>query len=835
MALKYGYGLIFAVCIFALPGCNDGQVSGTSAATENAPDNEVPLTLPPNLNSCQEKIVDYGQKGTVSAVSRGAASDVKIIPGTSSPSVAFADAGTLSLRFSFFNGTRYITEIIAGEGSASFVKLDYLSSGRPVVFWATGSTTLKAAFRSSPPGQSGTWTAAVIDSSTASRAISVKVNSLDEIAVLQITNTANTGRARFLYCPAGCASPTGFQTMSTGVQIESANIVPAQQVTDVAWCRVSQSDYYPAVVYGGNSVTRYAICRQSDLAQCLSEANWIKQNVVAGANVSASLHLDESLDGDIPKVALLKAGAGIKTYSMGSTSCAATPGAFTELTSTIGGSTSGSAWLKLLKDQSGQFHIIANEGTTSVRYYNNTNTNILSGTWAAAGVIDTITLTAGQTGGADYSPLDNRIYTSYPQAARGFNLMLASLQNINVASSSLQASLQSIDTSGALQLVSAPQKNLRLRLDSENRPGAAYVDFSPGAATGARLKYARRLTASPGSSWEISLVPNTTNPQFPDLAYDQQNHPWISYFDQTTNRFFLVTNSEADGSGIWSHYQFPIFPTGTYTFPATNSTAVVMDQSQVPWQPVMIILDSTNTTQGVKAARLNPENGLWSNPELLDPMGVSDGTSLSADANADGEIAVAFQDLTLGRLRYVASGDGGRSWGTVQSISAPNQGAGATIRLNPSTGSPLASFYDRANNKVAVSECSGDALACASQSWNSTEIDAMVGTSGLTNSATVPQDQLLSAAVSFYNDGTPYVSYTRTGAAGGQLLTAQFATADIKIYTLKTAINAGLIGTTPYNHGVGGWNISTAIGSTGNFESLFIGPGNWLYSKSCGN
>jgi hypothetical protein len=480
--------------------------------------------------SCTASVVDHGQKGTAAASARGNYSDLRISPTTGGLNAAYYDASTLSLKYAYWTGTHFTTEIVAGEGVAAFVRMVVTPDGRPILFWTQG-TNLKAALRTSAPPEEGTWTAGVIDTGTAPRSVDAAVNPLGQVGVSFLTDTATAGRPKFLYCDTPCTTPQGFQIMSPNPWVENTAIIAAQTNTDFAWCKVSDSQYYPAMAYSVTGITRYAVCRNT-LANCLSNTNWQTQTVVATGSVSKSFFLDPTVTGDVPKFAVLGA-TGITPYRMGATACTAAPAAFSAGT-VMGSATSGNQWLKLLGDGLGKFHIFANEGTASVRYYNSQTTTI-TGTWNAAAILETVTLPAALQGGATVDNSSGGIFFSYPTAAGLYDFRTGRVEDYTVASNSVsfRSNRFDMDLTGALQLVAANAQlhNVSSASTAAGRPSVAYVDYSPGAATTGRLKYASRTSNSSDSLWDYAIVGDTISPQFPSLALDSNNRPWIGYFE----------------------------------------------------------------------------------------------------------------------------------------------------------------------------------------------------------------------------------------------------------------------------------------------------------------
>ncbi len=793
-------------------------------------------------STCGESVVDYGQKGVVVASVRGVYSDVAMIPGTANPALAYTDAAVIGVKAAYWNGSSYVSEAVSA-GTATFVKIVFLSNGKPAVFWTTGGTqSVLGAFRSAPFGTDGTWTTGVLDSvATTRRSLDVSVSPLDEVAIVYVQSaTAATARPRFLYCDAPCTGPGGFQTMATAAEnIEAVNLTATHMTAGVAWCKVSDTDYYPAVVYntavaGAAAGVRYAVCRQSDLANCTTAANWTKQTVNTTASMLGSdLYIDPTVVGDVPKV-ITKLAAGIQINHMGVTACTAAPAAFVA-GSTIGSATTGTAWMNLMKDSAGKFHIAVNDGTTNMRYFNSQTTSIV-GAWNTVGNIETVTLNAitAASGGAAISDSDSKLYVAYGGASAPFNTHLATLNGYTTASSAATFSVQQPDLTGHVQMTATPVRNIGTAITSSGRAAAAYVDFSATTLTAGKLKYAIRSGTSATSSWTYVQIPGPTNPQFPSLAFDGNNKPWISFFDQTINRFYLATNSSTEGTGSWAIYTMPIAPSGTYTLPAANETAVVMYKSGGVSYPVMLALDSTNTNTapGLKSAMFNPSTLTWSNLRDASPvfaLGASDGNSLSADFDSSGNIVAVFWDITTTRLSYFQSSDGGATWTTVYRITSPLFGEGASIRINSVTGSPAVAYYERGNNRVFYNACSSSSSVCATGGWSETLLDPATGVSGLTTSTA----QLLGTGIGFSSSGSPSVIYSTGAASLASLRKCEANGSNFSCSTISAGKGGNTIGAAVVNYAVSGWGVSVNQNSAGGLAANYIGPGGSLFQYGC--
>ena len=804
-------------------------------------------------------VVDRGQKGTVTSVGRGLHSDTKMIPGTRQPVTAYYDGsatgGTAQVKLSWWSGSTFRVESVAGDsrvavGSATSVRLAFLSNGRPMVFWTTASTTVKAAMRSAPLTSAGTWSAAVIDtvSGGLNRSLEVSVSPLDHVGLIYLTNSAVGGRARFIYCSAGCSSLAGFTAMTAGTDtIEASNIIANYAATGIGWCKHDASTYYPAVVYPGNAgaATRYSSCLSGSLSSCRTVTGWSGQatTVVATAGVGARLLIDSNVIGDPPKIISKNAAnTALQAFQMNQ-ACNAAPGYTFAAGNSFGGATTANSWLSLLKSSDGIFHVLANFGTTLVHHHNSSSTNFLTATWNAAGVVDTVTLPAVGlgVGGADFNSFDNQIYVSYGAAAAPFNINLGVVADTTVASSSASAVYYRHlpDMSGGIQLplATGQTRNVSNAATSDGRPAVVYVDNSVGSATGAQLKYSIRDGLTSSKSWVSNLIPNTTAPLFPALAFDHNNKPWISYYDSGLFRYFLVTNSATDGSGDWSIYQFPInAKTASGTSPATDDTSVAMLYSGATAKPVMVVINSTAAGgAGVRAALFDPSIASFTSLATLDSLGASFATRLSTDFNKSGSLVVAYHDLTTTRVKFNYTTNGITWLATPPQVSSVGTGReGLQIRLNPSSGRPAVSYFDRANNSVFYATCNTAIDSCASgANWAApASVASAAGVSGIV----VGNEQLLNTSLSFSSTGTPFIVYPTGIAASEQTLgVADNSGGSFVATTLSSAATSTVAGAGTANYAMTGFSADSVRTALGTLSTNYVGPNNWLYATSCGD
>jgi hypothetical protein len=506
---------------------------------------------------------------------------------------------------------------------------------------------------------------------------------------------------------------------------------------------------------------------------------------------------------------------------------------------TFGAATSGSAWANIMKGPDNTFHVVANLGTTNVNYHNSTTTNFATSAWNAGGVVDTLTLPAAGAGGggAAINPVDSQIYTSYGGSAAPFNIFLGVVADTGVASSSASAIYytHNPDLSGGIdiELATGAVRNVAVASTTAGYPGVAYIDSSIGVAAGSKLKYAYRAGSNGSTNWVVLTLPNTSTPSFPSLVYDHLDKPWISYYDAATFRYYLMTNESTDGSGSWSQYQFPITAkTASATAPATDDTALVMYHTGATSKPLMIVANSTAAGgQGIRAALFDPELSSFVNFTTVDALGGSFATRLSADYDLDGNIVVAYYDITATRAEFSYTSNAQTWLGTPAQISTAGVGReGLNVRIDRETGRPGMTYYDRANNSVFFSKCNENLDNCAQVSnWSTSTVSNTVGVSGITTA----YEQLLNTSLNFDAESNPYVTYMTGISAATQMLGIATLNGTFSTTSLLSSNSSAVTGASATNFAMAGFNAASVITANGDFVTVHVGPNNWLYSTSC--
>lgn len=855
-------------------------------------------------------IIDYGVKVGLAGTARGIWSDTKYIPTgvvagsgaatgnvvqySSNVGVAYVDTGAQALKYSFWNGSTFKTEVVFGNSAANmtYVRLAYLSNapntGLPLIFFSNGAVNsgqIMMAVRSSASlTEVGTWTVQQLDTDggTTNRALEVSVSPIDQIALVYQGTTAPTANnIRFISCTSNCHLPSSYLAQGSTSTSRIDNGATATQVhVGVGWCQMSAGVYNPAVVYGVTATTfQFALCNTgvagNTLSNCTSNANWTRTAATMAATgasgTTSDLYLDPSILGDTPKIMIRNAGTSMQTFQT-SVACNSV---VTGTTYTAAGSSAlvasgianiATSHFKILKAPDYQtptnerYFVAYNDGTTAVRW-SASSTNNFNGAWNAnaTGIIQTVTLnTAGGTNlGADINPTTKQLITSYGTAAGLFNITLGVVNDYSSPSDPSSTShiyyQLPVESNGHMQLNATQYNNVSMASTSQSVPAVAWVDYSSGSATTGRLKYALRGGsggdgASSSASWNVFAVSGVfavPAPQYPSLAFDHLDRPWIGYWDaQAAGRFVLTTNTQTDGSGNWTSYMFPVVSGGhgaAVAQPAANTPAVAMSYTNGVATPVMIVIDN-GTTKAVKSARLNPNTAAWSSITTIESLALQGGAFLTADwSKSSNLISIAYQVLTTGlvRVRYAASTDG-LTWptngSTPFSVSGLAQGEGAKIQLNPVTGSPSIAYYDRANGRLYFSSCTSNCTGSGAPTFSGNATPVLNGI-GITGLSAVGNANLLNAGLTYSATGDAHIVYN-SGALdrgglyaidniGGTMPAAQSA-------VVVPGINGAFTSAAATNGGIP-WGQSVVRMANGVLALAYNSVGNWLGVTTCGD
>lgn len=375
-----------------------------------------------SLNSCASEVVDTGTKGGGAAtVQRGQFASVRVIPGTSNQAVAYIDgtyaatgSGANVIKFRYHNGTSWVQEIVAPAGVARQLKLAFLSTGYPILFWSDsmqeGAATnqvgrLRFAARNAPLTStslgSSTWSSTQFHSVTAAAAavpefvgLDVAVSPTDAVLLTYLTSTgsATNNRApRMALCASDCQSASNYSFKTSAVSTAADNVASTAQVTAAIavtktaaqWCR-SGSSYYPAMMWPtSNTTLSYAVCNNATLSNCTTPTTgtWNATGTVltpAGTNVMGfDMLIDPAVDAttgsEKVKVAVGSSAGGIR-IAESTTNCDTPAG----MTWTVAGQITGTpnnfgqnGNIELMKDPgTGTFHIIGNSTNTAISYVN---------------------------------------------------------------------------------------------------------------------------------------------------------------------------------------------------------------------------------------------------------------------------------------------------------------------------------------------------------------------------------------------------------------------------------------------------------------------------------
>ncbi|MDZ4660742.1 MAG: hypothetical protein SGJ18_03900 [Pseudomonadota bacterium] len=882
--------LILTFAMLGLAACSNDPSAGGLPASGGA-------SATVTANQCTapvDQVIDYGQRRTAGAALnvRGAFNDIAINPANNYPAYVFGEtnttAGVNTLKYQFWDGTSYKTETILGGLTTTFVRLVFLTTGKPLVFWGNGATSLYMATRSTASISTvGVWTAAVIDStSTAIRAVDASVNPSNQVLVSFAVNTTSAN-IKAAICTSNCDVFTSYTAMTSDLDATAGT---AMNQMGVGWCRHA-TGYFPMVSYSDAANAILTSCRDTTLSNCTNGANWTTDITLTGSGanlVGSQLYVDSStLDSTAYMVVKHAAGLRPYTYPTCGTNVAVTaadPGA----NHVVATATIGNAWFNLGFGQ-GNFHVVANDALTMVKYFNQPTATFDTAAWTASVAPHVETAgaaglgAAGLTrGGIAVDTTGDQMLITYgrtllvtPTQTFG-NIVLAYNECMNgtCSATTLGSSAAAtgmfwantpIDNTGQIQRNTTQVPSVGVAATSTGRPAAAYIDFSVGISaepvTGALLKYIYRDGATVTDQWITSTIPTNSAPQSPSIAFDHLDRPWVGWFETAVGglRYYLAMNPRSDGLGYWSVFAYPITDAAANTLPVMNQTSVAMYYSAGVAKPVLIILRNPAATKGVSAARFNLATLQWDyQQEIIALTGAATpgGAWLTSDFDTSGNIVVAVHDTGTGAgasctptaarcVRTNYSINGGQTWGTAGQIYS-GAAEGLKVKLNPVTSRPAVSFFNRAVNLVRYKYCTA-ALASCNSSINWADIgtgivDGITGVSGLTDTGAAANAGLLNVGLTFTVEGVPFVVWPRGAGAPAQahLMVAKtnaaataFDTPTILRYngvgneSAPVAANAGNFALS--------WNPQSIRTVTGALHTIYVGPGNFLYATSCGD
>lgn len=801
-----------------------------------------------SANTCSApttSIIDYGQRataGTTLAI-RGSFSSMALRPTTAAvgsipavtsryPGVAYSEtytAGASNLKFMYWNGSEFKVETVASGVITQYIKLVYLSSGVPLIFWGNSLTALYGASRSTADiTAEGTWTVTALDTtSTAIRGVSASVNPLDEVMVVFATAASTVSGHKAIICTSNCGT-VNTTNYPTSAVIDASSTAANTYSIGAGWCQTAGADYYPVAFYGvGATASRLATCRQanaSTTAGCVA-GGWVSGAITtsAVARVASQLYIDQTTPNATVYTATQNA-SGIAPVAMANCETAVNAPTWPGLTvgTVMGAATTGAIWFDMNRDAAGNFHIAANDGQTIVRTFSATTAGFTGGAWSAAPATNYVETTGAgglPAAGAGRGSLaidetNDQLLISYgrlavlsPVSTWG-NLVLAYNECPNGVGTCTTTTLASpaastgmwwgnspLDNTGQIQKTSLGWPNVSTAATSLGRPATAYVDYSVGTtaepSTGARLKYAYRNGSTASSNWTISVIGTTSAPQSPSLAFDHNDMPWIAWSEPPTaataaQKFYLATNTRTDGLGAWTIYSFPV----TYAlaaaqaYPNMSQAVVTMYQtsSGAVKRPMVIVMSSIGSVAGreIRAGLFDPTTRSWSNVKQVATF-VLGGAWLSADSDSAGNVVMSFFDTGLAAntncasatnrcIRFGYTTDGGATWSNTTTglvtTTVNTETLVPKVAINPSNNRPAIAYMDRSNNLVRYKYCSTTLASCTTAAnWLDLGVGILDAGTGTSGLTDAANAGQLDVGLTFTSDGLPWVTYPRGAGA----------------------------------------------------------------------
>ena len=113
----------------------------------------------------------------------------------------------------------------------------------------------------------------------------------------------------------------------------------------------------------------------------------------------------------------------------------------------------------------------------------------------------------------------------------------------------------------------------------------------------------------------------------------------------------------------------------------------------------------------------------------------------------------------------------------------------------------------------------------------SAEIESAAGVSALTAAT----GQLLRTSLQYSRFGNPLIGYARGQANDGNYLLWYDQNGILSALPEGLGVNGSLTGAPALNFAIAGWDLASTLNEVGDVITAYVGPGNWLYSNSCGD
>lgn len=239
--------------------------------------------------------------------------------------------------------------------------------------------------------------------------------------------------------------------------------------------------------------------------------------------------------------------------------------------------------------------------------------------------------------------------------------------------------------------------------------GTAYMAYYSNSAEEVRVaRYVGSGGNCPSSTkWNCQTIEgNGDTGQWPSIAFDTQNRPWVSFYDVTDGELWLARYVEAGGTGCSGTSQWTCGAVDTGgSGDVGGYTGIAFDGSGTPWISYKDWGNGLLNVAKYVGSGGSCSNTAWSCTTVDDANSMGEYATIAMDASGRPWIASADDSLIDLRVaRYVGSGGTGcadSAWSCVSVETTNDVGRGASIAFAPD-GRAWISYLDSTNGDLRI-------------------------------------------------------------------------------------------------------------------------------------